>query len=478
MDLSSLTIKKLAQGLGEKEFSCEEMIGAYLGNITKNDKTINAFMSVFDKEALAAAGEIDALISRKEKLPALAGVPVAVKDNILVKGKRTTAGSKVLDNYIAPYDATVVEKLKREGAIIIGKTNMDEFAMGASGEHSAYGLTQNPNNPDYAPGGSSSGSAAAVSADMCLCALGSDTAGSVRQPASICGIVGMKPTYGVVSRYGLIAMASSLDQIGPLAKNIEDAKILFDIIKGRDKMDSTSCETGRELEEAPKEIKNLKIGLPEECSGRGIQKEVRDILEGSIKKLAGKGIKIENISLPHVGYGVSCYYIITPAEVSSNLARYDGIRYGMSKSGDELLDVYLNTRGEYLGEEVRRRIMLGTYILSAGYYDAYYLRAQKVRTKIIEDFRAAFKKVDLILTPTLPTLPFKLGERLNDPLAMYLTDLLTVPANLAGLPAISIPAGEAGGLAVGLQFIAPHFQEESLFSAANFFENEIAPRHS
>ena len=233
MDLSSLTIKKLAQGLGEKEFSCEEMIGAYLGNITKNDKTINAFMSVFDKEALAAAGEIDALISRKEKLPALAGVPVAVKDNILVKGKRTTAGSKVLDNYIAPYDATVVEKLKREGAIIIGKTNMDEFAMGASGEHSAYGLTRNPNNPDYAPGGSSSGSAAAVSADMCLCALGSDTAGSVRQPASICGIVGMKPTYGVVSRYGLIAMASSLDQIGPLAKNIEDAKILFDIIKAR-----------------------------------------------------------------------------------------------------------------------------------------------------------------------------------------------------------------------------------------------------
>jgi len=472
-----LTIKKIVQGLESKEFSCKEIIDGYLDNISKKDKTINAFISVFKEEAKEQAKKIDALVFAKSKLPPLAGVPMALKDNILVQGKRATAGSKILDNYIAPYNATVVKKLKEAGAIIVGKTNMDEFAMGASGEYSAYGATKNPNNLEYAPGGSSSGSAAAVAADMCLGALGSDTAGSVRQPASSCGIVGMKPTYGAVSRYGLIAMASSLDQIGPLAKNTEDARILFDIIKGRDEMDSTSCEIEKEYGMVDKPIKDLIIGLPQECSGDGIQKEVRDAFESLIEKSRKSGIKFKTLSLPHLGYGVPCYYIITPAEVSSNLARYDGIRYGMSESGETLLDTYTRTRSKHFGDEVKRRIMLGTYVLSAGYYDAYYLRAQKVRTKIIEDFKKAFEKVDLILTPTLPTLPFKLGERLNNPLSMYLADLLTVPANLAGLPAISIPAGESGGLPIGVQLIAPPFKEDLLFNTANYFEDEITPRH-
>lgn len=473
MDLFSLTIKKVVQGLRNKEFSCKELIDSYLDNIDQKNKTINAFITVFDKEAKKQAKVVDKAISDGGELPPLSGIPIAIKDNILVKGQRTTAGSKILDNYIAPYDATVVKKLKQAGAILMGKTNLDEFAMGASGEYSAYGPTKNPRNLDYVPGGSSSGSAAAVASDMCIGALGSDTAGSVRQPASICGIVGMKPTYGAVSRYGLIAMASSLDQIGPLSKNVEDSKILFDIIKGRDKMDSTSCEMGREFGVESKEVNELVIGVPEECSGKGIQKEVLGILQNSIKKLSDKGIKIETVKLPHLNYGVPCYYIITPAEVSSNLARYDGIRYGMSKSGDTLLDTYLDSRGEYLGNEVRRRIMLGTYVLSSGYYDAYYLRAQKVKTRIAEDFKKAFEKVDIILIPTLPTLPFKIGENTSDPLSMYMADLLTVPANIAGLPAISVPAGESGKLSIGIQFFAPHFKEELLFKIANFFENEI-----
>lgn len=473
MDLSSLTIKKIVQGLKNKEFSCKEIVDGYLDSITQKNKTINAFITVLDKEAKEQARAIDKIIANNEELLPLTGVPIAIKDNILVKDQRATAGSKILDNYIAPYDATVIKKLKKAGAIIIGKTNMDEFAMGASGEYSAYGVTKNPSDLDYVPGGSSSGSAAAVAAYMCIGALGSDTAGSVRQPASICGIVGMKPTYGAVSRYGLIAMASSLDQIGPLTRNVEDSKILFDIIKGRDKMDSTSCEMAEGFGVKPKEVSELVIGIPEECSGKGIQKEVMEVLQESIKKISGKGIKIQTVKLPHLNYGVPCYYIITPAEVSSNLAKYDGIRYGMSKSGDNLLDTYLDSRGKYLGNEVRRRIMLGTYVLSSGYYDAYYLRAQKVRTRIVGDFKKAFEKVDIILTPTLPTLPFKFGEKISDPLSMYMADLLTVPANLAGLPAISIPAGKSGKLSIGIQFFAPHFKEDSLFKIANFFENEI-----
>jgi len=470
MDVSSLTIKKIHKGLIDKKFSCEEIVKGYLDNIQKLDKEINAFITVFDKQAIKQAKEIDKLISKGKTLPALGGVPIAIKDNMLVEGQRCTAGSKILDNYIAPYNATVVKKIKEQGGIILGKTNLDEFAMGASGEYSAYGLTKNPHNLKYVPGGSSSGSAAAVSAQMCTVALGSDTAGSVRYPSSLCGVVGMKPTYGAVSRYGLIAMASSLDQIGVIAKDVEDAEVLFNIIKGKDLMDATSYEQSQKVDKKV-DIKNLKIGVVKECLGDGIQKEIVDITKKAIGKMEKQGIKIETVSLPHLEYGIACYYIIMPAEASSNLARYDGVKFGMAKEADDLLSSYFETRGEFFGTEVKRRIMLGTYCLSAGYYDSYYLKAQKVRIKIKQDFENIFKKVDLLLTPTSPFLPFKLGERLTDPLSMYMADLLTVPANLAGLPAISVPAGNVDKLPVGIQFMAPQSGEERIFKVAKFFED-------
>jgi len=470
MDVSLLTIKKIHNGLINKKFSCEEVVKAYLNNIQKLDKEINAFITVFDKQAIGQAKEIDKSISQGKKLSALGGVPVAIKDNTLVEGQKCTAGSKILDNYIAPYDARVVKKIKERGGIILGKTNLDEFAMGASGEYSAYGATKNPHNLKYVPGGSSSGSAAAVSAQMCTVALGSDTAGSVRYPSSLCGVVGMKPTYGAVSRYGLIAMASSLDQIGPIAKNVEDAESLFNVIKGNDPMDATSYEQPKKTDRKV-DIKNLKIGVAKECLGHGVQKEIIDITKEAISKLEKQGIKIETVSLPYLEYGVACYYIIMPAEASSNLARYDGVKFGMAKETDDLLSRYFETRGEFFGAEVKRRIMLGTYCLSAGYYDSYYLKAQKMRDKIRQDFDNIFKKVDLLLTPTSPFLPFKLGERLEDPLSMYMADFLTVPANLAGLPAISVPAGDVDGLPVGIQFVAPQYQEKRIFKVAKFFED-------
>ena len=376
-------------------------------------------------------------------------------------------------NYIKEFDATVVKKLKDQKAIILGKTNLDEFAMGSSGEHSAFGATKNPLNLEYTPGGSSSGSACAVAARMCTFALGSDTGGSIRQPASFCGIVGLKPTYGAVSRFGLIAMASSLDQIGPLAKNVEDVEIVFEAIRGRDEKDSTSCEFNKSEEKDPR---RMKIGIPKECFGEGIQKEVVDGLKDVVKVLEQEKIHIEEINIPSLKYGVACYYIVMPSEASSNLARYDGIKYGKSILHDpetkkqDLIDMYFETRGKFFGKEVKRRIMLGTYCLSSGYYDAYYLRAQKVRTKIALDFKEAFKKVDLILTPTSPTLPFKLGERLEDPLSMYMADFLTVPANLAGLPAISLPFKKINNLPFDIQFIAPAFCEKRLFDFGKFFE--------
>jgi aspartyl-tRNA(Asn)/glutamyl-tRNA(Gln) amidotransferase subunit A len=470
MDVSSLTIKKIHKGLIDKKFSCKEVVKAYLDNIQKLNKEINAFITVFDKQAIKQAEEIDELISKGKTLPVLGGVSIAIKDNMLVEGQRCTAGSKILDNYIAPYNATVVKKIKEQGGIILGKTNLDEFAMGASGEYSAYGATKNPNNLKYVPGGSSSGSAAAVSAQMCTAALGSDTAGSVRYPSSFCGVVGMKPTYGAVSRYGLIALASSLDQIGVIAKNVEDAEILFSAIKGKDSMDATSYEQSQRADKKI-DIKNLKIGVVKECLGDGIQKEIVDITKKAISKMEKQGIKIETVSLPHIGHGIACYYIIMPAEASSNLARYDGVKFGKVKETDALLSNYFKTRGEFFGTEVKRRIMLGTYCLSAGYYDSYYLKAQKVRIKIKQDFEKIFKKVDLLLTPTSPFLPFKLGERLTDPLSMYMADLLTVPANLAGLPAISVPAGNVDKLPVGIQFMAPQREEERIFKAAKFFED-------
>ena len=473
MEIYNLSIKEIHKGLIQKEFSAREVIEGFLERIYRLNPEVNAYLEIFEKEAIEKAKEVDEVILAGKKLPLLAGIPCAIKDNILVEGKRCTAGSKILENYIAAYDATVVKKLKNQKAIILGKTNLDEFAMGSSGEHSAFGATKNPLNLEYVPGGSSSGSACAVAARMCAFALGSDTGGSVRQPASFCGIVGLKPTYGAVSRFGLIAMASSLDQIGPLAKNVEDVEIVFEAIKGKDEKDSTSCEFKKQEESEPKKVK---IGIPKECFGEGIQKEVVEGLKDVVKILEQEKIHIEEINIPSLKYGVACYYIVMPSEVSSNLARYDGIKYGKSilhepeTKKQDLIDMYFETRGKFFGKEVKRRIMLGTYCLSSGYYDAYYLRAQKVRTKIALDFKEAFKKVDLILTPTSPTLPFKLGERLEDPLSMYMADFLTVPANLAGLPAISLPFKKINNLPFGIQFIAPAFCEKRLFDFGKFFE--------
>ncbi len=470
MDIEALTIKKIHQGLKDKEFSSQEITNAYLENIEAKNKEINAFITVTKEQALAQAKEADVLFQKKEDAPVLAGIPLAIKDNILIKDIPCTAGSRILENYVAPYDATAISKLRAQGSVFLGKTNMDEFAMGSSGEHSAFGPTKNPINKEYVPGGSSSGSAAAVVGSMAPYSLGSDTAGSVRQPACFCGMVGLKPTYGAVSRHGLIAMTSSLDQIGVVAKNTEDAEIVFSSIAGKDPLDSTSCEIPDRVFSRFKPEK-MSIGLPKEAFMEGVDEKVAQVVLKIISKLEQEGIRVVDVDLPHIQYGIACYDIIMPAEVSSNLARYDGIRYGAFDEGAETLEqLYFQTRSNFLGPEAKRRIILGTHDLSSGYYEAYYLRAQKVRAKIIEDFNKDFGEVDLLLLPTSPILPFKLGEKVADPLAMYLADLMTVPANLAGLPAISLPAGNVEGLPVGIQFIAPQFQEQKLFQMGKFFE--------
>lgn len=472
MDLANFTITQAHQGLLKKKFSAVELAKGYLDKIKKEDKKISAFICLSQDLAISQAKKVDERIAQGRDISLLAGVPLAVKDIILVEGLPCTAGSKILENYTAPYDATAIRKLKKAGAVILGKTNLDEFAMGSSGENSAFGPTRNPNDLSRVPGGSSSGSAAAVAADECVYSLGSDTGGSVRQPASFCGVVGLKPTYGAVSRYGLIAFASSLDQIGPLTKSVEDAKIVFQAIAGRDKLDSTSVELNSKFQDSRFRIQDLKIGIPKEYFIKGIDKEVEQIIKNVIKKLEDLGAKIIEISLPYADYGLSAYYIINPSEASANLARYDGIKYGLSKQkAKNLLHVYLRTRGQGFGKEVKRRIMLGTYALSAGYYDAYYLRAQKVRTLIIKDFEKAFQKVNLILSPTSPTPAFRLGERIADPLQMYLADIFTVSVNLAGLPAISLPAGKtAQGLPVGVQLIGKPFDEQTILGAGEAFE--------
>jgi aspartyl-tRNA(Asn)/glutamyl-tRNA(Gln) amidotransferase subunit A len=475
MKLENLTIEKIKEGLIKKRFSAKELTLAYLEKIEKEDKEIRAFLTLCPEFALQRAKEIDEMVFLKKDLPALAGVPCAIKDNILVKGIKCTAGSKILENYIAPYDATVVKKLKEAGAIILGKTNLDEFAMGSSTENSAFFPTKNPWDKKRVPGGSSGGSAAAVASDFCVFSLGSDTGGSIRQPASFCGVVGFKPTYGSVSRYGLIAFASSLDQIGPIAKNVKDCQIVFDIIKGKDEMDSTSVDV-QLLQKERISAKELKIGIPKEYFVEGIEPEVREKVEKAIKDFEEMGFKILEISLPHTEYALACYFIISRSEASANLARYDGIKYGYSKISNlksqisNLLEVYFESRGKGFGKEVKRRIMLGTFSLSVGYYDAYYLRAAKVRSLIIQDFKKAFEKVNLILTPTTPHLPFKLGERLDDPLKMYLADIYTVSVNLAGLPAISIPAGKVENLPIGLQIIGKPFSENEIFEVAKMYE--------
>ncbi len=474
MELTELTITQTHEGLKKKDFSSLELSQAYLDKIQEKNKEIFAFLTVSEELALAQARRIDEIISQKREIPLLAGIPMAVKDIILVENVRCTAGSKILENYIAPYDATCVKKLKNQGAVLLGKTNLDEFAMGSSTENSAFGPTKNPHDLERVPGGTSGGSAAAVAANLCCAALGSDTGGSIRQPASFCGVVGMKPTYGAVSRYGLIAHASSFDQIGPVAKNVEDCQIVFEAIKGKDELDSTSAEPSLKINEL--QVNELRIGIPKEYFIKGTDEGVEKVIKNAVKKFEEAGAKIEEISLPHTEYALACYYIIAPSEASANLARYDGIKYGFSKVPDtsgkiqSLMDVYLYSRGEGFGDEVRRRVMLGTYALSSGYYDAYYLKAQRVRALIKKDFNEAFEKVDVLLTPVSPTTAFKLGEKNTDPLTMYLSDIFTVAVNLAGLPAISVPAGYADKLPVGLQIIGKPFEEKKIFEAGLMFE--------
>lgn len=491
MFLNQLTIVQAQKGLKKKEFSAAELTKAVFKEIKKRGKEINSYLTLTEDLALAQADKIDQRIKNKEKLGGLAGIPISVKDNILVEGVRCAAGSKILRNYTAPYDAAVVKKLKEAGAVLVGKTNLDEFGMGSSTENSAFGPVKNPHDLERVAGGSSGGSAAAVAADFCLGSLGTDTGGSIRLPSSFCGAVGLKPTYGAVSRYGLIAFASSLDQIGPIAKTSQDARIIFDTIKGKDEMDSTSCHSEesrfsgttknpvdnrdssilRDPSASPQnDIKNLKIGLPKEYFVEGLDQGVEKAIKRAIQKYQDLGAKIIEVSLPNIEYALACYYIIMTAEASANLARYDGVKYGVSERAADLLKGYLKTREKGFGEEARRRIMIGTYVLSAGYYDAYYLKAQKVRTLIKDDFVKAFKKVDILLAPVSPTPAFKIGEKTDDPVKMYLSDIYTVSVNLAGLPAMSLPCAEVSGLPVGFQLIAGHFEEDKIFRVARLYE--------
>ncbi len=467
----------MRDGLEAKEFSSVELTKFYLREIKEKDKKIGAYLNVFEEESVKQAEEIDNSFKAGVVAGPLTGIPVSVKDNICVEGQITTAASKILKEYVAPYDATVIKKLKSSGAIILGKTNLDEFAMGSSTENSAFKITKNPYDLSRVPGGSSGGSAAAVAADMAAAAIGSDTGGSIREPASFCGVVGLKPTYGAVSRYGLMAMASSLDQVGPLAKSVEDARIIFDAIKGFDPKDSTSVKKEVESRASSEKIKKLKIGLPKEYFIDGLDPYVSREIDKTIEKLKLLGFSFKEISLPHTKYALACYYIIMPAEVSANTARFDGIRFGRDKRAGTLGEIYVRTRGEGFGDEVKRRIILGTFVLSSGYYDAYYAKAQKVRRLIKEDFDRVFDSanggVDVILTPVVPAPAFKVGEKTDDPLEMYLSDIFTITANLAGLPGISIPVRDyrkSDDLPVGFQLIGRHFEEKNILGIGEFYE--------
>lgn len=467
MDLTSLTIKQANEGLFKKEFSASELAKEHLAKIKKENVKLNAFLSLDEQSVLNQAKEADEKIAKGIKTELL-GIPCSIKDNIMVEGLKCTAGSKILENYTALYDATVVQKLKDEGAVILGKTNLDEFAMGSSTENSAFGPTRNPCDLERVPGGSSGGSAASVSASLSFFSLGSDTGGSIRQPASFCGVVGLKPTYGAVSRFGLIAFASSLDQIGPITKTVQDCEIVFNAIKGKDSLDSTSVELTHDAEY---KTQNAKVGVPKEYFIKGMDNGVEKLIREAIKKYEKMGAEIIEISLPHTEYALACYYIIATSEASANLARYDGIKYGYSEKSENLLDVYLKSR-EKFGPEVRRRIMLGAYSLSSGYYEAYYLRAQKVRALIKKDFEKAFEQVDVIFTPVSPAPAFKFGEKISDPLAMYLSDIFTISVNLAALPALSLPVGNTQNLPVGLQIIGKPFEENKIMAIAKMF-NEL-----
>lgn len=464
MDLSKLTIADARHALDAKEYSALELTEAYLKNIGARDPEIHAYLEVWEESAREEAKAADTLIARGEAKP-LTGIPLAFKDNILMEGRTASAGSKILENYKASYDATVIKKLKEQGAVFLGRTNCDEFALGSSTENSAYGPTRNPHDTSRVPGGTSGGSTAAVAADMALGALGSDTGGSIRQPSSLCGVVGMKPTYGAVSRFGLIAAASSLDQIGSIGKTVADARSIFEGIRGHDSNDSTSLPDSFFAEK--RALKHV-IGVPRAFLKEGSDADVLSEFEKTLENLESAGYEIRDVELPNVPYSLAVYYIINPAEVSTNLARFDGIRYGLSVPANEIGEVYAKTRGAGFGPETRRRILVGTFVLSAGYADAYYRKARSVRELIRNDFAKAFESVDAIVTPTSPTPAFKLGEKSDDPLAMYAADIFTVPVNLAGVPAISVPSGtvvrEGKDLPVGFQIIAPHGGEEPLFA--------------
>ncbi|WP_075866430.1 Asp-tRNA(Asn)/Glu-tRNA(Gln) amidotransferase subunit GatA [Carboxydothermus islandicus] len=473
MELYYLSAKEITEKIKAKEISALEVAKATFDRIEAVEPKIQAYVTVTRELGLKMAREVDEKIARGEDPGPLAGVPVAIKDNMSTAGIRTTCSSKILENYIPPYDATVVEKLKAAGAVFTGKTNLDEFAMGSSTENSRFFPTKNPWDLERVPGGSSGGSAASVAAGEAVVALGSDTGGSIRQPAAFCGIVGLKPTYGAVSRYGLVAFASSLDQIGPFARTVEDAALLLNVIAGHDPKDSTSAdiEYPDYLSFLNQDIKGLKIGLPKEYFIDGIDAGVKKAIDDAIKVLESLGAVFEEVSLPHTKYSLPVYYLIAPAEASSNLARYDGVRYGYRDfEAEDVVEMFSRTRAEGFGAEVKRRIMLGTYALSAGYYDAYYLKALKVRTLIKEDFDRAFTKVDLLLTPTTPTPAFKFGEKTSDPVSMYLSDIFTMAVNLAGLPGISVPAGFDGHLPVSFQLIGKPFDEGTLLKVAHAFE--------
>jgi len=473
VDLTKLTAHELRNKIMKKEVSSREIVESHFNRIEEVEGDINAFITLMKEEALRDAEIIDNKISNGEKVGSLAGIPIGVKDNIVTKGVKTTCGSKMLENFVSPYNATVVDNLKREGAIIVGKTNMDEFAMGSSTETSYFKKTRNPHDLSRVPGGSSGGSAAAVASCEVPLAIGSETGGSIREPASFCGIVGLKPTYGLVSRYGLVAFASSLDQVGPLGRDVEDCALLLSTIAGRDLKDSTSMDNGKidYTKNIGKDIKGMKIALPKEYFGEGIDNRIKEKVLNAAKQLENQGASIEEISLPYTEYALACYYIIATSEASSNLARFDGVRYGYrAKDYSSLDELYINTRSEGFGEEVKRRIMLGTYALSSGYYDAYYKKAQKVRTLLKRDFDKTFEKYDVILSPTAPILPFKLGEKMDDPVAMYMADILTVSINLTGVCALSIPCGTVEGLPVGLQLIGDRFKEEKILNVAYAYE--------
>ncbi|MBR6252821.1 MAG: Asp-tRNA(Asn)/Glu-tRNA(Gln) amidotransferase subunit GatA [Clostridia bacterium] len=480
MDICKLTAHEIRDGYKNKEFTVKEVVDAFYKNIEEKDGDIKAYITLCKEEALKEAEEkqikIDEAISNGtfDELPFLFAVPIAIKDNMNTFGVKTTCASKMLENFVSPYDATVIKKIKAEGAIILGKVNMDEFAMGGSCENSGFFATKNPHDLTRVPGGSSGGSSAAVAGDLAPIALGSDTGGSIREPASLCGIVGLKPTYGLVSRYGLVAFASSLDQIGPMTKDVKDAAVLLNAIAGHDEMDSTSADIEKKdyTKSLINDVKGIKIGIPKEFYGEGLQQEVRDALEKAKEKYRELGAEIVEVSLPFTKYALPTYYVLACAEASSNLGRFDGIRYGYrTENFESLKDIYRNSRSEGFGKEVKRRILLGTYVLSAGYYDAYYKKAQRVRTAIKEGFDRVFTECDVILTPTCPTTAWKIGEKTENPLEMYLMDLYTVPVNIAGIPGISIPCGKDNdGMPIGMQLLAKHFNEETLLRTAYTYE--------